>query len=81
MTLSAVSMFMFGVVSEWIGVYNRYWYIGFWIINGFAQSTGWPAVVAIMGNWFGKSGYRIYSKQIFSLFSKILTNLLLHIFY
>lgn len=56
MILSAASMFMFGVVSEWIGVYNKFWYVGFWVINGFAQSTGWPAVVAVMGNWFGKSG-------------------------
>jgi sugar phosphate permease len=32
------------------------WYIFFWILNGFAQSTGWPAVVAIMGNWFSKNG-------------------------
>ncbi len=56
MTLSAACMFMFGVVSEWLGMYNKTWYVGFWIINGFAQSTGWPAVVAVMGNWFGKAG-------------------------
>lgn len=56
MTLSAVSIFMFGVVSEWLTVYNKFYYIVFWIINGFLQSTGWPAVVAVMGNWFGKSG-------------------------
>jgi sugar phosphate permease len=48
---------MFGVVSEWFNIYNQVWYISFWIINGFAQSTGWPGVVAVMGNWFGKSGY------------------------
>ncbi len=57
MLLSAISMFMFGVVSEWFNIYNQVWYISFWIINGFAQSTGWPGVVAVMGNWFGKSGY------------------------
>jgi OPA family glycerol-3-phosphate transporter-like MFS transporter 3 len=50
---------MFGVVSEWFNIYNQVWYISFWIINGFAQSTGWPGVVAVMGNWFGKSGYLI----------------------
>ena len=56
MTLSAISMFIFGVLSEWLHLYNKFWYISFWIINGFAQSTGWPAVVAVMGNWFGKNG-------------------------
>ncbi len=55
-TLSSVSLFFFGVVSEWAGIYNKWWYIFFWIINGFAQSTGWPTIVAIMGNWFSKSG-------------------------
>jgi len=24
------------------------------IINGFSQSAGYPGLVAIMGNWFGK---------------------------
>lgn len=63
MTLSAASMFFFGVLSEWLQLYSIYWYVIFWIINGFAQSTGWPAVVAIMGNWFGKAGY-IYTKSV-----------------
>ncbi len=56
MTTSALSLFIFGVVTEWLGFYNRYFYIFIWTINGFAQSTGWPAVVAVMGNWFGKNG-------------------------
>ena len=47
---------MFGVVSEWAGIYNKAWYMTFWILNGFAQSTGLPAVLAVMGNWFGKAG-------------------------
>lgn len=24
------------------------------IINGFSQSAGYPGLVAVMGNWFGK---------------------------
>ncbi|CAF0825875.1 unnamed protein product [Brachionus calyciflorus] len=56
MTLSSICMFLFGVLSEWLSIYNKVWYVTFWIINGFAQSTGWPAVVAVMGNWFPKSG-------------------------
>jgi OPA family glycerol-3-phosphate transporter-like MFS transporter 3 len=54
--LTSITMFMFGCISEWFGIYSKTWYIALWIINGFAQSTGWPTVVAIMGNWFSKSG-------------------------
>lgn len=25
-------------------------------LNGFVQSTGWPGVMGVMGNWFGKGG-------------------------
>ncbi|RNA18804.1 sugar phosphate exchanger 3 [Brachionus plicatilis] len=56
MTLSSICMFFFGVLTEWLSIYNKIWYLSFWILNGFAQSTGWPAVVAVMGNWFPKSG-------------------------
>lgn len=24
------------------------------IVNGLVQTTGWPSVVACLGNWFGK---------------------------
>lgn len=23
-------------------------------LNGFIQSTGWPGIMGVMGNWFGK---------------------------
>lgn len=55
MWLSALTLVMFGTVSEWMHVYNKAWYITFWLLNGLFQSTGWPTTVAIMGNWFGKS--------------------------
>ena len=46
---------MVGVPSELLHVYNVYYYMVFWILNGFLQSSGWPAMIAIMANWFGKS--------------------------
>ncbi|XP_068759959.1 sugar phosphate exchanger 3-like isoform X2 [Montipora capricornis] len=55
MCSSAVMVFMFGTVSKWIGVYNIWYYGVFMALNGLLQSTGWPCVVAVMGNWFGKS--------------------------
>ncbi|XP_048739694.2 sugar phosphate exchanger 3-like isoform X2 [Ostrea edulis] len=54
MCSSALMVFLFGVVFEWLHFYNKYVYILVWILNGLLQSTGWPTVVAIMGNWFGR---------------------------
>ncbi|CAJ0943181.1 unnamed protein product [Ranitomeya imitator] len=56
MCSSAVTMFVFGTVTEWLHFYNKIFYCVTWVINGLLQSTGWPCVVAVMGNWFGKSG-------------------------
>ncbi|XP_033648104.1 sugar phosphate exchanger 3-like [Asterias rubens] len=55
MCLSAVTIFMFGSLSEWISLYNKAYYIIFWILNGLLQGTGWPALIAVMGNWFTES--------------------------
>ncbi|GFY42419.1 sugar phosphate exchanger 3 [Trichonephila inaurata madagascariensis] len=55
MCSSSLTVFMFGVVSEWLHLYNKMWYVVFWSLTGLLQSTGWPTVVAVIGNWFGKS--------------------------
>lgn len=54
---SAITEFVFGTLTEWLHFYNVYFYCILWVLNGLLQSTVWPCVVAIMGNWFGKSGY------------------------
>ncbi|XP_077195945.1 sugar phosphate exchanger 3 [Paroedura picta] len=56
MCSSALVVFIFGTVSEWLHFYNKWFYCCLWIVNGLLQSTGWPCVVAVMGNWFGKAG-------------------------
>ncbi|KAM4676310.1 sugar phosphate exchanger 3 [Discoglossus pictus] len=56
MCSSALVMFVFGTVTEWLHFYNKVFYCVLWIVNGLLQSTGWPCVVAVMGNWFGKAG-------------------------
>nr|AKN21658.1 slc37a-2 [Schmidtea mediterranea] len=55
MFLSSISIFIFGVLTEWIHFYNYYFYVVFYALNGLFQSTGWPATVTIMSNWFGHS--------------------------
>lgn len=55
MILSAASCSMFG-----FGFYFGSKGIGLWfyviamVLSGMFQSTGWPSVVAALGNWFGK---------------------------
>ncbi|KAJ8392204.1 hypothetical protein AAFF_G00077720 [Aldrovandia affinis] len=53
---SAVVEFVFGTLTEWLHFYNIYFYCSLWVLNGLLQSAVWPCVVAVMGNWFGKSG-------------------------
>ncbi|CAI9606201.1 unnamed protein product [Staurois parvus] len=53
-------MFICGVFTIFLGlgfywnIHALWYYILFQILNGLAQTTGWPSVVACMGNWFGK---------------------------
>ncbi|XP_007950953.1 sugar phosphate exchanger 3 [Orycteropus afer afer] len=65
MCSSALVVFVFGTLTEWLHFYNKWFYCCLWIVNGLLQSTGWPCVVAVMGNWFGKAGRGV----IFGLWS------------
>ncbi|KAK3040067.1 hypothetical protein RJ639_027793 [Escallonia herrerae] len=45
---------LFGV-GYWADVHVFYYYLIVQMLAGLFQSTGWPSVVAVVGNWFGKS--------------------------
>ncbi|OAY48144.1 putative glycerol-3-phosphate transporter 1 [Manihot esculenta] len=45
---------LFGV-GYWANVHNFYYFLIMQMIAGLFQSTGWPSVVAVVGDWFGKS--------------------------
>lgn len=38
----------------WVDIHSFYYFLGIQLIAGLFQSTGWPSVVAVVGNWFGK---------------------------
>ncbi|TVU28917.1 hypothetical protein EJB05_20455 [Eragrostis curvula] len=38
----------------WLDIHSFYYFLGIQLIAGLFQSTGWPSVVAVVGNWFGK---------------------------
>lgn len=54
--LVCLQEFVFGTLTEWLHIYNIYLYCSLWVLNGLLQSAVWPCVVAVMGNWFGKTG-------------------------
>lgn len=39
----------------WLNIHSFYYFLGIQMIAGLFQSTGWPSVVSVVGNWFGKS--------------------------
>ncbi|KAL6633831.1 hypothetical protein ACP70R_026502 [Stipagrostis hirtigluma subsp. patula] len=41
-------------VGYWLNIHSFYYFLGIQLIAGLFQSTGWPSVVAVVGNWFGK---------------------------
>ncbi|KAJ4957306.1 hypothetical protein NE237_014089 [Protea cynaroides] len=46
------ALFGFGY---WFNIHNFYYFLIIQMIAGLFQSTGWPSVVAVVGNWFGKT--------------------------
>ncbi|KAI3714933.1 hypothetical protein L6452_21895 [Arctium lappa] len=51
---SAVFTLLFGL-GFWLDVHLLAYFVMVQICCGVFQSIGWPCVVAVMGNWFGKS--------------------------
>ncbi|KAK9061080.1 hypothetical protein SSX86_018260 [Deinandra increscens subsp. villosa] len=45
---------LFGI-GYWANIHNFYYYLTVQMLAGLFQSTGWPSVVAVIGNWFEKS--------------------------
>ena len=51
---TAVFTTLFGA-GYWLNVHSFYYFLVIQMISGLFQSIGWPSVVAVVGNWFGKS--------------------------
>ncbi|GAB2289140.1 hypothetical protein Dimus_023443 [Dionaea muscipula] len=49
---SAVFTIAFGL-GYWFNVHKFVYFIVVQVVSGLFQSTGWPCVVAVVGNWFG----------------------------
>uniref|UniRef100_A0A7N8YC04 Glucose-6-phosphate exchanger SLC37A2 n=1 Tax=Mastacembelus armatus TaxID=205130 RepID=A0A7N8YC04_9TELE len=53
MLLSGLFTALFGLGFYW-NIHSLGYYAFIQVMNGLVQTTGWPAVVACVGNWFGK---------------------------
>lgn len=53
MLLSGLFTALFGL-GFYRQIHTIWYYVFIQIANGLVQTTGWPAVVACVGNWFGK---------------------------
>ena len=52
--VSNINLHPYGAGYYW-DQHDMRFYVLIQIIAGVFQSTGWPSVVSVMGNWFGKS--------------------------
>ncbi|KAK7330819.1 hypothetical protein VNO77_25022 [Canavalia gladiata] len=50
---SGIFMGLFGMGYFW-NIHEFWFYLSMQMIAGMFQATGWPSVVAVIGNWFGK---------------------------
>ncbi|XP_004508955.1 putative glycerol-3-phosphate transporter 4 [Cicer arietinum] len=53
MVFSGIFVGLFGMGYFW-NVHGFWFYLTMQMIAGLFQATGWPSVVAVIGNWFGK---------------------------
>ncbi|XP_033954806.1 glucose-6-phosphate exchanger SLC37A2 isoform X2 [Pseudochaenichthys georgianus] len=53
MMMSGMFTCLFGL-GFYLKIHSIYYYAVIQVFNGIMQTTGWPAVVACVGNWFGK---------------------------
>uniref|UniRef100_A0A8D0DI19 Glucose-6-phosphate exchanger SLC37A2 n=1 Tax=Salvator merianae TaxID=96440 RepID=A0A8D0DI19_SALMN len=53
MVLSGLFTSLFGLGYYW-NIHELWYFVLVQILNGLAQTTGWPSVVTCVGNWFGK---------------------------
>ncbi|CAG9861625.1 unnamed protein product [Phyllotreta striolata] len=54
MLLSGIFSYLFGIAKTY-DIHNMSYYVAVQALAGIFQTTGWPGVVTIMSNWFGKS--------------------------
>ncbi|XP_043271416.1 glucose-6-phosphate exchanger SLC37A2 isoform X2 [Venturia canescens] len=50
---SGIASYLFGIAKPY-NIHNLWYFIVIQAIGGIFQTSGWPGVVTVVGNWFGK---------------------------
>ncbi|KAK9297166.1 hypothetical protein QLX08_009037 [Tetragonisca angustula] len=53
MLASGISCYLFGIARPY-NIHNLWYFVLVQAIGGVFQTSGWPGVVTVVGNWFGK---------------------------
>ncbi|XP_018302530.1 glucose-6-phosphate exchanger SLC37A2 isoform X1 [Mycetomoellerius zeteki] len=53
MLASGISCYLFGIAKPY-NIHNLWYFIFVQALGGIFQTSGWPGVVTVVGNWFGK---------------------------
>ncbi|KAJ9589449.1 hypothetical protein L9F63_017352, partial [Diploptera punctata] len=53
MIFSGILSYAFGIAKSY-GIHQMWYFVLVQMLSGIVQSTGWPGVVTVVGNWFGK---------------------------
>lgn len=53
MITSGLFTYLFGIAKSY-GIHYMWYFTLIQILSGVVQSTGWPGVVTVVGNWFGR---------------------------
>lgn len=54
MITSGIFTYLFGLAKSY-GIHYMWYFTLIQILSGVVQSTGWPGVVTVIGNWFGRT--------------------------
>ncbi len=54
MILSGIASYFFGLARV-LNIHDYSYFVMVQVFGGIVQTTGWPGVVTVVGNWFGKN--------------------------
>lgn len=79
--LSSIFYMSFSILYCISHVFNYVFVVIMMCLNGYFQCTGWPGVVGIVGNWFGKGkrgllmGFWAVNSNIGNIFALVICNI------
>lgn len=79
MILSGIASYLFGL-ARFLEIHHLSYFVIVQVFGGIVQTSGWPGVVTVVGNWFGKSKRGMCSIVLQFLLFYILLYFLTHVY-